>query len=54
LLLCIGMPFVTRRFGSNAMLNPLMVRFDDDEVLSPDFKQKLAEVSKVVQPFVRW
>ena len=31
-----------------------MSRFTDEQVLAPDFKEQLAEVGRVVQPFVRW
>ena len=32
----------------------LVCRFMDDQVLAPDFKEELANVAKIVQPFVRW
>lgn len=31
-----------------------LYRFLDSEVIAPDFRDKLEEVARVVQPFVHW
>lgn len=30
------------------------LRFSDEEVLEPDFKQKLADMVRIMRPFVHW
>lgn len=32
----------------------LLLSFTDSEVLAPDFKEKVAVIAKLMQPFVHW
>lgn len=46
-----------RKLRNSACLKliwPLVDRFTDSEVLAPDFKEKLADVARVMQPLVHW
>ena len=45
----LGVPFLPEQHGSHSLF-----RFTDSEVLAPDFKEKVAVVAKIMQPFVHW